>query len=296
MTTTGTKIVTLKNGYHLWTRTDGAGPIPLLCLHGGPGGTHEVFENFSQRLEHYHVQVSFYDQLGSYFSESPDWSQPANRDQYFNVAYYVDEVEAVRQALGLDQFYLLGQSWGGVLAQEYALKYGQHLKGLILSSMIDNIAEYTANINALREQQFSKRAVIYMQDVERRHAFGEPRYQKLIAELGNHHLHRATAPQPHHLVSTLATDIYNYFQGDNEFVMVGALKDWDLRDKIQYINVPTYLTVGENDTMPLAAVKRMAATIPNAQYHVTPGAGHGQMIDNPLDYFKHLGEFLTQRH
>jgi len=294
MITTGTKIITQPDGYHLWTRTDGAGPINLLCLHGGPGGTHEIFENFAKRLAYYHVQVSYYDQLGSYFSEAPDWSLQANQDKYLNIAYYVDEVECVRQALGLDNFYLLGQSWGGLLAQEYAFKYGDHLKGLVLSSMIDNVPEYIANLNAIREQQFSKRAVIYMQDVERRHAFNEPRYQKLIAELSNRHLHRATDPHPYHLVPTLATDIYHYFQGDNEFVMVGALKDWDNRDHLQYLQVPTYLTVGENDTMPLNAVQRMAATLPHATYHVTPGAGHGQMLDNPLDYFKHLGDFLTQ--
>lgn len=294
MIKTGTKIITLNNGYHLWTRTDGTGPINLLCLHGGPGGTHEVFENFAQRLRDYHVQVSFYDQLGSYFSESPDWTDVTNRKAYLNIDYYVDEVEAVRQALGLDQFYLLGQSWGGILAQEYALKYGQHLKGLILSSMIDNLPEYITHINDLRAQQFSKRAVIYMQDVERRQAFREPRYQKLIMELGHHHLHRADAPHPQHLVSTLATDIYRYFQGNNEFVMVGALKDWDFRAKLSQINVPTYLTVGENDTMPLSAIQRMTKTLPNATMHVTPGAGHGQMLDNPLDYFKHLGDFLTQ--
>jgi len=294
MITPGTKIITQPDGYHLWTRTDGQGPINLLCLHGGPGGTHEVFENFAKRLAYYHVQVSYYDQLGSYFSESPDWTNQANRDKYLNIAYYVDEVETVRQALGLDSFYLLGQSWGGLLAQEYALKYGDHLKGLIISSMVDNIPEYITHLNAIRAQQFSKRAVIYMQDVERRQAFHEPRYQKLIAELGNRHLHRATDPHPTHLVSTLATDIYNYFQGDNEFVMVGALKDWDVRDRLQYLRVPTYLTVGENDTMPIAAVQRMAQTIPNATVHITPGAGHGQMLDNPLDYFKHLGEFLTE--
>ncbi|ETY75682.1 proline iminopeptidase-family hydrolase [Lactiplantibacillus fabifermentans] len=290
----GTNAISIGSNYHLWTRTTGTGPTKLLCLHGGPGGTHEIFENFAAKLAPYHVQVTMYDQLGSYFSESPDWSDPANRTKYLNVAYYVDEVEQVRQALGLEDFYLLGQSWGGLLAMEYALKYGDHLKGLVVSSMIDNTAEYTANLEAIRSQMFSKRALIYMHDVEQRRAYHEPRYQKLLAEFCDHHLHHARAAQPQHLVSVMAPTIYHHFCGDNEFVSGGTLTGWDIRDRLGDITIPTYLMVGEHDTMPLAAIKRMVKTMPQAWYHVTPHAGHGQMLDNPADYFEHLGAFLTR--
>ena len=101
-------------------------------------------------------------------------------------------------------------------------------------------------------------------------------------------------PQPRHLISTLATPVYHYFQGDNEFVMVGALKDWDRRADIHRLTMPTYLTFGGHETMPLSAAKRMAQTIPNATLHVTPNAGHGQMLDNPTDYFSHLGQWLVK--
>ncbi|MFD1484574.1 proline iminopeptidase-family hydrolase [Lacticaseibacillus baoqingensis] len=289
--TQGTRFITLKNGYHLWTQTTGSG-IPLLTLHGGPGGTNEVFENFGERLQPYGVQVTRYDQLGSWFSDQPDWHDPENRRRFLTIDYYVSEVEAVRQQLGLDQFYLLGQSWGGVLAIEYALRYPQSLKGLILSSMIDNLEEYLVNINALRQAMFTPAELAYMHTVEAQHDFSQARYQALVAQLGEHYLHHQADRQPRHLISTMAASVYNYFQGDNEFVMVGALKDWDRRADMHKLTMPTYLTFGGHETMPLAAAKRMANTIPHATLHVTPNAGHGQMLDNPDDYFAHLGAWL----
>lgn len=290
----GTRFVTLPNGYHLWTQTQGQGQIRLMTLHGGPGDTNEVFENFAQELAPYGVRVTRYDQLGSFFSDQPVFSDPANQKRFLNIDYYVDEVENVRQQLGIDHFYLLGQSWGGVLAIEYALKYGEHLKGLVLSSMIDNLDEYLVNINKIREKMFSPEDVAYMQQIEARHAFDDAKYQALVSELGEHYLHHAADPQPRHLISTLATPVYHYFQGDNEFVMVGALKNWDRRADMHRITVPTYLTFGGHETMPLTAAERMAQTIPHATLHVTPNAGHGQMLDNPTDYFSHLGQWLTQ--
>lgn len=290
----GTQFITLSSGYHLWTQTQGKGDIHLMTLHGGPGGTNEVFENFAERLAPYGVRVTRYDQLGSFYSDQPDFSDPANRQQFLNIDYYLSEVEQVRQQLGIDHFYLLGQSWGGVLAIEYALKYPEHLNGVILSSMIDNLDEYIVNINRIRETMFSKEDVAYMQQIEQQHAFDDAKYQVLVSELGEHYLHHAKDPQPRHLISTLATPVYNYFQGDNEFVMVGALKDWDRRADIHRIAVPTYLTFGGHETMPLAAAQRMAKTIPDATLHVTPNAGHGQMLDNPTDYFSHLGDWLVK--
>lgn len=123
----GTTILTLDNGYHLWTNTQGTGDIHLLCLHGGPGGNHEYWENFGKELADLGVQVHMYDQLGSFYSDQPDYSQPGN-DQLLTYDYFLDEVEEVRQKLGIDNFYLIGQSWGGALVQMYAAKYGQHLK------------------------------------------------------------------------------------------------------------------------------------------------------------------------
>ena len=110
----------------------------MLLLHGGPGATHEYFEAFDSYLPAAGIEYYYYDQLGSFYSDQPD------EPDLWELPRFVDEVEQVRQALGLDRdnFFLLGHSWGGVLAIEYALQYQQHLKGLIISNMMASIPAY----------------------------------------------------------------------------------------------------------------------------------------------------------
>ena len=98
----GTTILTLDNGYHLWTHTDNVGgKIRLLCLHGGPGGNHEYYENFAEKLKDIDVQVTMYDQLGSWYSDQPDFTKQENVDKFLKMDYFVDEIEEVRQKLGI---------------------------------------------------------------------------------------------------------------------------------------------------------------------------------------------------
>ncbi|WP_143805970.1 alpha/beta fold hydrolase, partial [Oenococcus oeni] len=121
-----TKILHLKNGYDIWSASFGNpdAPIKLLTLHGGPGGTSKEFWPWAENFQKYvgmDVQVFTYDQLGSFWSESPDWTKKENVDKFLNYQYYLDELEEVRSLMGLDHFYLLGHSWGGVLTYEYSL-------------------------------------------------------------------------------------------------------------------------------------------------------------------------------
>jgi proline iminopeptidase len=132
--TGGVKMVpieTAKGTFHVWTKRVGNNPtMKVLLLHGGPGATHEYLEAFDSYFPAAGIEYYYYDQLGSAYSDQPDapelWETPR----------FVEEVEQVRKALGLerDNFYLLGQSWGGILAIEYALKYQDHLKGLVIST------------------------------------------------------------------------------------------------------------------------------------------------------------------
>ena len=99
---TGTKIITLDNGYHLWTNTQGEGDIHLLALHGGPGGNHEYWEDAADQLKKQglNVQVTMYDQLGSLYSDQPDYSDPEIAQKYLTYEYFLDEVDEVREKLG----------------------------------------------------------------------------------------------------------------------------------------------------------------------------------------------------
>ncbi|WP_353947517.1 proline-specific peptidase family protein [Sporolactobacillus sp. Y61] len=290
----GTTIITLDNGYHLWTHTRGTGNIHLLCLHGGPGGTHEYYENFAEKLagQGLDIQVHMYDQLGSFYSDQPDYSDPETAGKYLTYDYFLGEVDEVRRKLGLDHFYLIGQSWGGLLVQLYALKYGQHLKGSIISSMTDNIDEYVAHINQIREKELSPDAVAFMKKCEAENHYDNDRYQGYVDQLNKGYVDRKHPKAISHLISTMATPVYNDFQGDNEFVVTGKLKEWDVRDQLKNIQVPTLLTFGEHETMPLAAARRMAESIPHARLATTPEGGHHHMIDNAPVYFDHLATFI----
>ena len=292
----GTKILTLDNGYHLWTNTQGEGDIHLLALHGGPGGNHEYWEDAADQLakQGLNVQVTMYDQLGSLYSDQPDYSDPAIAKKYLTYDYFLDEVEEVRQKLGLDNFYLIGQSWGGLLVQEYAVKYGQHLKGAIISSMVDEIDEYVEHINALREKTLSPEAVTFMKQCEANNDYSNPKYQEYVQVMNENYIYRRQPSKLYHLKDLGGDAVYNVFQGDNEFVITGKLKDWHFRNQLKNIKMPTLITYGEHESMPLETGKKMAELIPNSKFVTTPNGGHHHMVDNPDVYYKHLADFIRQ--
>ena len=291
---TGTKIITLDNGYHLWTNTQGEGDIHLLALHGGPGGNHEYWVDAAEQLktQGLNVQVTMYDQLGSLYSDQPDYTDPEIAKKYLTYEYFLDEVDEVREKLGLDNFYLIGQSWGGLLVQEYAVKYGQHLKGAIISSMVDEIDDYVKHVNALREKTLSKEAVDFMKDCEAKNDYSNPKYQEYVQVMNENYIDRKQPSKLYHLKDLGGDAVYNAFQGDNEFVITGKLKDWHFRNQLKNIKVPTLITFGEHESMPLATGKKMAELIPNAKFVTTPNGGHHHMVDNPDVYYKHLADFI----
>ena len=290
----GTKIITLDNGYHLWTNTQGEGDIHLLALHGGPGGNHEYWEDAAEQLKKQglNVQVTMYDQLGSLYSDQPDFSDPEIAKKYLTYEYFLDEVDEVREKLGLDNFYLIGQSWGGLLVQEYAVKYGQHLKGAIISSMVDEIDEYVYRVNELREKTLSPEAVAFMKECEAKNDYSNPKYQECVQVMNEQYVDRKQPSKLYHLKDLGGTAVYNVFQGDNEFVITGKLKDWHFRDQLKNIKVPTLITFGEHETMPIETAKTMNSLIPNSQLVTTPDGGHHHMVDNPDVYYKHLADFI----
>ena len=290
----GTKIITLDNGYHLWTNTQGEGDIHVLALHGGPGGNHEYWEDAAEQLKKQglNVQVTMYDQLGSLYSDQPDFSDPEIAKKYLTYEYFLDEVDEVREKLGLDNFYLIGQSWGGLLVQEYAVKYGQHLKGAIISSMVDEIDEYVDRVNELREKTLSPEAVAFMKECEAKNDYSNPKYQEYVQVMNEQYVDRKQPSKLYHLKDLGGTAVYNVFQGDNEFVITGKLKDWHFRDQLKNIKVPTLITFGEHETMPIETAKTMNSLIPNSQLVTTPNGGHHHMVDNPDVYYKHLADFI----
>src|SRR3954452_7621379 len=184
-------ITTPKGDFNVWTKSVGNNPrIKLLLLHGGPGGTHEFFEACDSYLPAAGIEYYYYDQLGSFRSDQPD------EPELWELPRFVDEVEQVRQALGLDRdsFFLLGHSWGGILAMEYALRYQQHLKGLIISNMMASCPAYNAYANDVLMPAMDQAVLAEVKGYEAAGDFESPRYTELLME--QHYVHHVLRMPP----------------------------------------------------------------------------------------------------
>src|SRR5262245_48476696 len=175
-------ITTPKGEFHVWTKRVGNNPtIKLLLLHGGPGFDHEYFEAFDSYLPGAGIEYYYYDQLGSFSSDQPD------DPDLWNLPRFLEEVEQVRKALGLDRtnFFLLGQSWGGLLATEYALKYGDNLKGLVISNMMSSIPAYNEYADKVLMPQMDQKVLAEIKALEAAGKNEDPRYMGLL--MPNHY-------------------------------------------------------------------------------------------------------------
>jgi proline iminopeptidase len=279
--------IAIEGGYQVWTRRVGHGPVTLLLLHGGPGCTHEYFESFEDFLSPDEYTFYYYDQLGSFYSDQPDDLS------LWTVERFREEVEQVRSALGLETFYLFGNSWGGMLAIEYALQYPQYLRGLIVSNMTASIASYTEYINELRERM-SADEVAVMKAHEAAGTLGDPEYQDLLTQLYNQHICRVVPwPEPvQRMFEHLALPVYNTMQGPNEFVITGNFKDWNRWNDLHRISVPTLLSVGRHDTMRPSDIEEMGRRMPNSRVSICENGSHLSMWDDQDNYFTALKTFL----
>ena len=204
--------------FKVWTKRFGNNPkIKVLLLHGGPAFTHEYLESFESFLPQQGIEFYEYDQLGSYYSDQPKDSS------LWTIPRFVDEVEQVRTALGLnkDNFYLFGNSWGGMLAMEYALKYQQNLKGLIVSNMVASIPRYEAYNKTLRKE-YRQSLMDSLQAYEAKGQYKNPNYVNLVMnEFYTKHLCRfpiSEWPDPVMRAFKHANDeIYVLMQGPSEF-------------------------------------------------------------------------------
>jgi len=211
-------IETPKGKFRVWTKRVGNNPrLKLLLLHGGPAATHEYFEAFDSWLPGEGIEYIYYDQLGSAYSDRPE------DDDLWTLPRFVEEVEQVRKALGLDRdnFCLLGHSWGGILAMEYALKYQQHLKCLIVSNMMDSIPAYNRYAERVLMPAMDQTQLSLVRELERTGKTEDPRYmQALIPMHYEKHIMRRPAgewPEPlSRSFSHLNQHVYALMQGPSE--------------------------------------------------------------------------------
>jgi proline iminopeptidase len=288
-------IETPKGTFNVFTKRMGNNPkIKVLLLHGGPGGTHEFFENFDTYLPREQIEYIYYDQLESYYSDQP------NDSTLWTIEHFVDEIEQVRKALNLDRdnFYLLGQSWGGMLAMEYALKHQDNLKGLIISNMVASFPEYEKYAAEVLGPKLPPKVYEEIKAFETKEDFGNPRYTELVQQhyYTKHILRKPLKDWPNFInraFEHLNPNIYIYMQGYSEFGVTGnaSLKGWDVSDKLSEIKVPTLMLGGKYDTMDPEYMEWMSTQVQKGR-SVTTNGGHLSQYDDPKTYFSGLIQFI----
>jgi proline iminopeptidase len=287
--TAGIKMIPVVGGkYKVWTKRIGHGGVKVLLLHGGPGFSHEYLEALESFLPEAGIEMYYYDQLGCNNSDHPTdtslWTLPR----------YVEEVEEVRRGLGLEHFVLYGHSWGGILAMEYALKYPQHLRGLVISNMAassDAVLRHTAEWKrVLSPEDRAKLEVI-----EEKQDFDNPEYQHLMMDVLYPQMICRTKPWPNSVIRAFEhanQTIYVQMQGKSEFLMTGNLENWSAWDRLHEIQVRT-LTIGAKyDEMDPKDMERMSRLVAHGSYAYCPNGSHLCMWDDQETYFRQLIPFL----
>ncbi len=290
----GVKLITIDGKYRVWTKRIGNNPkIKVLLLHGGPACTHEYFECMESFLPAEGIEFYYYDQLGSYYSDQP------KDTSLWHTARFVEEVEQVRKGLGLDSsnFFVLGHSWGGILALEYALKYQHNMKGLIISNMMSSIPEYEKYNGTLRAK-LRRSLLDSLESYEKRGATSDPTYNKLVVD--NYYTEHIIRMPPTEwpdavnrgMVRHINYEIYSLMQGPSEFKVGGRLLTWDRTADLPKVTVPTLTVGGAHDTMDPAYMEMMSKKVQKGSYLFCPNGSHMSMWDDQKNYMEGIIKFM----
>lgn len=289
-------VTTSVGDFRVWTRRVGDNPrVTVLLLHGGPGATHEYLLPLEPHLVGAGFEVVFYDQLGSHASDQPD--EPS----LWEIDRFVDEVEQVRVALGLgaDDLVLYGQSWGGVLAIEYALAHPEHLKGLVVSNMMSSIPAYNHYAETVLMPPMDQDALAEIKRMEADGETDDPAYEALLMQ--HHYVHHVLRRPPEEWPAVVTDgfahinpSIYVPMQGPSELGASGKLERWDRSADLHRIVVPTLVMGAQHDTMDPDHLRWMAEQLPQGRYHHSPEGSHLALVDDEETYAAGLVAFLRE--
>lgn len=283
------------DGYNVVAYSFGTGDETLLCLNGGPGLPCDYVRDCHSWLSDKGYRVIAFDQLGCGNSDQPDDTS------LWTVNRYTQEVEQVRAALGLEQFHLLGQSWGTFLSTEYALKHPQHVKTLILANGAGDVPHLIGELNRLREALGSETIKMMLRH-EAENTLDHPEYQAAITILNYRHVCRLDQwPAPvNRSLDNWNMAVYGTMQGPNEFTFTGNYKDWSRLSDMRKITQPTLILCGMHDELTPACSMLMHNELPNSIFRVFKNSAHMPFYEEPDAYFTTLLNFLVdnseQRH
>ena len=267
--------------------------MKLLLLNGGPGATHEYFECMESFLPAEGIEIIYYDQLGCGNSNDPKDTSMWDLDRY------VEEVEQVRSALGLskDNFYLLGHSWGGILAMQYALKYQDNLKGLIISNMMSSCPQYGKYAQEVLAKQMDPKILDTIRTIEAKKDFDNPKYMELLMPhfYAKHILRIPLEEWPEPVTRSFGKmnqSLYVTMQGPSEFGISGKLEKWDVSKQLPSIKTPSLTIGGTFDTMDPEYMKWMSTQLPAGEFLLCPKGSHMSMYDDQAVYMKGVVKFI----
>ncbi|MDK2951790.1 MAG: L-proline amide hydrolase [Kosmotogales bacterium] len=257
---------------------------PLLVVHGGPGflTMTDTIKDFSSERP-----VYFYDQLGSGKSDR------AKDNNYYSLENFIDELDVVRERLGLNEVITMGFSWGTALICSYFLqKKPTGMKKLILSGpMLSSSMWKRDQRENIKKMPQNIREAIY--EGERNSTYGE-KYQEAMMEYYRKHVCRMD-PWPDSLnvaLSKMNEDVYHTMWGPSEFTITGKLKNYDIYNRLEQINVPVLLTCGDMDEAGVKTVKDYQTAFPEAFLAVIPNSAHMHQIEQPEIYKTVVKNFL----
>ncbi|MET0336511.1 MAG: proline iminopeptidase-family hydrolase [Caulobacter sp.] len=280
------------SGGRVYARSNGTsaeGRLPLVMAHGGPGSAHATFLPALKLAQE--RQVILYDQLDCGRSDNPN--DPAN----WTIPRFVDEVEAIRAAFGLERFHFLGASWGGTIALEYGARRPKELVGLILQGPLISTKIWIEDANRLvANLPAHVRAVLA--EGERTGVRGEAYDQAVAAFYASYNrLERPPAYVRDYqakLPIRFNTALYNHMWGPSEFICTGTLKAYDGEPLLKRINTPTLVLCGQYDEAPPATGARFARQLRIGRLEVVPRAAHGIQTDQPDAYVAVLRKALAR--
>lgn len=284
--------IPVEDGYRVWYRSVGGSggadeQVPLLLLHGGPGAPHDYLENLQALATETH-RLIFYDQLGCGRSDQP------NEPERWQVPRFVDEIGMVRNALGLERVHILGQSWGGMLAIEYALTQPEGLLSLILSNTTSSIPLWIAEANRLRAELPPEVQATLTRHEEAGTTDSEE-YQQAMMVFYDRHVLRIQ-PMPDYVQRTFDNmgQVYLTMNGPSEFHVIGVIKDWDRTARLVEIRVPTLIISGRYDEATPTINEVLQRGIPGSQWVVLENSSHLSHVEEPELYMQTVRNFLSR--
>ena len=281
--------------FETWYRVTGdlASPMtPLVVLHGGPGCSHDYLLALAAVAESGRAVVH-YDQLGGGRSTH----LPDRGGDFWTVTLFLDELDNLLRALGIDRrYHLLGQSWGGMLGAEHAIRQPSGLRSLVLSNAPASMGLWLSEAALLRSQMPAEVAAV----LDLHEADGttdHPDYLAATQAYYDVHVCRVL-PNPPDVARTFEimshdSTVYNVMNGPNEFFCIGTLREWSVVDRVRDILVPTLLLSGRHDEATPATIRPFFDFIPDVRWEIFEDSSHMPFVEEPERYRAVLEAFLA---